>query len=122
MKPSELKRIEYWKQKYFRIIRFRLQNRLDEVYDNDIQHHHHIKPKSIYGQTNWLVLLTVFEHCVAHWYLRQYYKHKKDKDSFHKMNLAFIGLYRQCGYELGNIEHRRMFYHRKSILEKNFQM
>ena len=53
MKPSELKRIEYWKQKYFRIIRFRLQNRLDEVYD---------------------------------------------------------------------IEHRRMFYHRKSILEKNFQM
>ena len=49
MKPSELKLIEYWKQKYFRIIRFRLQNRLDEVYDNDIQHHHHIKPKSIYG-------------------------------------------------------------------------
>ena len=110
---------EYWKQKYCRLIRFRLQNRLDEVYDNDIYHHHHIKPKSIYGQNSYLVLLTAFEHCVAHWYLRQYFKYKKDKDSFHKMNLAFIGLYRHCGYELGNVEHRKMFNHRKSILEKN---
>lgn len=119
MKQSELKRIEYWKQKYGRIIRFRLKNRLDEVYDNDIYHHHHIKPKSIYGQNSYLVLLTAFEHCVAHWYLRQYFKYKNDKDSFHKMNLAFIGLYRQCGYELGNVEHRKMFNHRKSMLEKN---
>ena len=120
MKPSELKLIEYWKQKYLRIIRCRLQNRLDEVYDNDIQHHHHIKPKSIYGQTNQFVLLTVFEHCVAHWYLRQYYKYKKDKDSFRKMNLAFIGLYNLCGYQLGNVEHRKMFNNRKSMLEKKF--
>ena len=110
---------EYWKQKYCRLIRFRLQNRLDEVYDNDTQHHHHIKPKSIYGQNSYLVILTKFEHCVAHWYLRQYFKCKKDKNSFNKMNLAFISLYRICGYELGNVKHRKMFYHRKSILEKN---
>ena len=25
----------------------------------------------------------------------------------------------RCGYELGNVKHRKMFNHRKSILEKN---
>ena len=110
---------EYWKQKYCRLIRFRLQNRLEEIYDNDVQQHHHIKPKSIYGQNNCLVLLTKFEHCVAHWYLRQYFKYTKDTDSFRKMNAAFMSLYGQCGYKLGNVKHRKMFNHRKSILEKN---
>ena len=126
MKSRELKRIKYRKQKsecfkkkYCRLIRFRLQNRLEEIYDNDVQQHHHIKPKSIYGQNNCLVLLTKFEHCVAHWYLRQYFKYTKDTDSFRKMNAAFIGLYRQCGYELGNVEDCKSFNHRKSILEKN---
>lgn len=122
MKPSELRRIEYWKHKYFRIIRFRLKNRLDEVYNSRYYHHHHIKPKSIYGQNSYLVVLTKFEHCVAHWYLRQYFKYKKDNDSFNKMNSAFMSLYGQCGYKLGNVKHRRMFNHRKSILEKNLQM
>ena len=118
MKTSQLRRIEYWKQKYCRLIRFRLKNRLDEVYDDDIQHHHHIKPKSIYGQNDYIVLLTVFEHCVAHWYLCKYFKYKKDKDSFRKMNRAFLGLFRQCGFELRNVEHCKMFNHRKSMLEQ----
>lgn len=129
MKSSELKQIkyrkqksEYFKNKYCRLIRFRLQNRLVEVYDDDIQHHHHIKPKSIYGPNSYLVLLTVFEHCVAHWYLKQYFKYKNNKDSFSKMNSAFIGLYRQCGYELGNVEDCKRFGHRRSILEKKLEL
>lgn len=122
MKPSQLKKIEYWKKKYCKLIRFRLQNSLDEVYDADIYHYHHIKPKSIYGPNDYLVVLTVFEHCVAHWYLRQYYKYKNDKESFRKMNLAFMGLYEQCGYRLGNARHRKMFNYGKKLLEKNFKM
>lgn len=102
------------------LIRFRLQNSLDKFYDGYLYHYHHIKPKSIYGPNDYLVILTVFEHCIAHWYLRQYYKYKNDKESFRKMNLAFMALYGQCGYQLGNVKHRKMFNSRKSILEKNF--
>ena len=122
MKPSELKRKEYWKLKYCKLICFRLRNKLDEVYNCRIHHRHHIKPKSICGKNSYLVILTVFEHCVAHWYLRQYFKCKKDKKSFTKMDLAFMGLYGQCGYRLGNVRHRKMFNYRKTLLEKNFQM
>ena len=117
-KQKEYQKPDYWKQKYCRLISYRLKNRLDEVYDNDIQHHHHIKPKSIYGQNDYFVLLTVFEHCVAHWYLSKYFKYKNDKDSFRKMNVAFMSLFRQCGFELRNVEHYKMFNQRKSMLEK----
>ena len=120
MTSRELK--ECFKQKYCRLIRFRLQNRLDKVYNSRFYHHHHIKPKSIYGQNSCLVLLTKFEHCVAHWYLRQYFRYTKDKDSFRKMDLAFMSLYGQCGYKLGNVKHRKLFNNRKSILEKNMQL
>lgn len=124
MKSSELKskeywKPEYWKQKYCKLIRFRLENRLDRFYNSKYHHHHHIKPKSICGKNNWLIVLTKFEHCVAHYYLRQYFKCKKDKDSFNKMDLAFMALYGQCGFKLRNAKHRKMFFHRKSTLEKN---
>ena len=76
----------------------------------------------IYGKNSYMVVLTKFEHCVAHWYLRQYFKRKKDKASYHKMDLAFMSLYGQCGYRLGNIKHSRLFNHRMSILEKNLSI
>ena len=121
-KEKEYRKPEYWKQKYCRLISFRLKNRLDKVYNGKYYHHHHIKPKSICGQNSYLVVLTKFEHCVAHYYLRQYFKCKKNKDSFNKMDLAFMSLYGQCGYRLGNTKHRKMFNQRKSILEKNMQL
>lgn len=113
---------EYWKQKYCRLINYRLKNRLDKVYNSRYYHHHHIKPKSIYGKNSYLVVLTKFEHCVAHWYLCQYFKLKKDKYSYNKMNLAFMSLYGQCGYKLGNVKDSRLFNQRKSILEKNISI
>ena len=127
MKLSEPKQKEhwkpdYWKQKYCRLIRYRLQNRLDKVYNGRYYHHHHIKPKSIYGKNSYMVVLTKFEHCVAHWYLRQYFKRKKDYYSYHKMDLAFMSLYGQCGYKLGNVKHSRLFNQRMLILEKNLSI
>ena len=74
------KDILYYKDMYKRLITYRLKNRLPEIFDNEVQQHHHIFPKSIFGQNNKVVLLTAFEHCLAHYYLFKMYKHAGKKD------------------------------------------
>ena len=63
------------------------------IHKDEQWHYHHIKPKSIFGQNDFTVLLTVFEHCLTHYYLWKLYKHKHEKEKANKMAFAFISLF-----------------------------
>lgn len=115
--PTNKKSPVYWKTKYVNLLKYRIKNKLIEIDDIYIQQHHHIKPKSIYGENDYVILLTTFEHCLAHYYLRQMFKFNENHENFLKMNTAFISLYHFLGYD-STINSKRIFNFKKSQIEK----
>lgn len=111
----------YWKTKYVNLLKYRIKNKLIEIDDIYIQQHHHIKPKSIYGKNDYVILLTTFEHCLAHYYLRQMFKFKENHENFLKMNAAFISLYYFLGFD-STISSKRQFNFRKTRIEKGYEI
>lgn len=107
----------YYKDMYKKLIIYRLKNRLQEIFDNEVQQHHHIFPKSIFGQNSKLVILTVFEHCLAHYYLFKMYKWAGKKDQTKKMANAYYGLRRECGYQ-HSVDGCIRFMHAKTKVEQ----
>lgn len=55
-----------WLQKYFSFI--------ESVKKQEIGENHHIYPKSIFGDNNHIIKLSVLDHLKAHWYLYKAYK------------------------------------------------
>lgn len=114
---SKTKDVLYYKDMYKKLIAYRLKNRLQEIFDNEVYQHHHILPKSIFGQNDKVVLLTVFEHCLAHYYLFKMYKCAGKKDETKKMGSAYNGLRLACGYQY-DADGSKRFMHAKTEIEK----
>lgn len=116
-KSTQNKDAVYYKDMYKKLIAYRLKNRLPELFDNELQHHHHIYPKSIFGKNYNVVLLTVFEHCLAHYYLFKMYKCAGKKDETKKMGCAYNGLRLACGYQYDG-DGSKQFMYAKAKVEK----
>ena len=110
-------KVLHYKDMYKKLIAYRLKNRLPEIFDNEVYQHHHIFPRSIFGQNNKIVLLTTFEHCLAHYYLTKMYKYAGKKDQTKKMAAAYYGLRLDCGYQR-DTSSCKQFYARKAKIEK----
>lgn len=89
----DMKYVQKFRTRYLKLIKYRMLNKLDAIHKDELWHYHHIKPKSIFSQNDFTVLLTVFEHCLAHYYLWKLYKHKHEKEKANKMASAFISLF-----------------------------
>ena len=104
---------------YKNLIRYRLKNPLKEIGDNEVQQHHHILPKSIFGQNDKIILLTISEHCLAHYYLWKMYNLARKEENASKMCSAFNSLKLACGIP-GGIAGMKQFYYMKNQIEKTF--
>lgn len=108
-----------WLTLYKKLIKHRLTSPLEEIYDNEVYQHHHIYPKSIYGKNDKVVLLTVFEHCCAHYWLAKHYKSVGRIEDANKMLAAYAGLRADyCGIGF-DVEGHKQFSHRRTMLEKD---
>lgn len=107
-----------WLTLYKKLIKHRMTSPLEEINDNEVYHHHHIYPKSIYGKNDNIVLLTVFEHCCAHYWLAKYYKSVGRLDDAKKMFAAYSHLRADCGISF-DISGHRQFSRRQMSLQKN---
>ena len=108
-----------WLTLYKKLIKYRLTTPLEEIYDNEVYQHHHIYPKSIYGKNDKVVLLTLFEHCCAHYLLAKHYKSIGRLKDASKMFAAYASLRADCGISFDIIGHKQFSY-RRSLLEKRF--
>lgn len=106
-----------WLALYKKLIKHRLTTPLEEIYDNEVYQHHHIYPKSIYGKNDNVVLLTVFEHCCAHYWLAKHYKSVGRLEDANKMFAAYANLRADCGISF-DINGHRQFNHRQVLLQK----
>ena len=107
-----------WLTLYKKLIKHRITTPLEEIQDNEVYQHHHIFPKSIYGKNDKVVLLTIFEHCCAHYWLAKHYKSIGRLKDAKKMFAAYAHLRAACGIDFDIIGHKR-FNYRRSLLEKN---
>ena len=107
-----------WLTLYKKLIKHRLTTQLEEIYDNEVYQHHHIYPKSIYGKNDKVVLLTIFEHCCAHYWLAKHYKSIGRLEDANKMFAAYANLRADCGIGFDIIGHKQFSYSR-SLLEKD---
>ena len=107
-----------WLTLYKKLIRRRLTSPLEEIYDNEVRQHHHIYPKSIYGKNDKVVLLTVFEHCCAHYWLAKHYKSAGRLEDANKMFAAYAHLREDCGIGF-DVDGHRQFSYRRTLLEKD---
>lgn len=108
-----------WLTLYKKLIKHRLTSPLEEIYDNEVYQHHHIYPKSIYGKNDKVVLLTVFEHCCAHYWLAKHYKSVGRIEDANKMLAAYAGLRADyCGIGF-DVEGHKQFSYRRTMLEKD---
>lgn len=64
-------------------------------------------------------MLTVFEHCCAHYWLAKHYKSIGRLKDAKKMFAAYAHLRAACGIDFDIIGHKR-FNYRRSLLEKEF--
>lgn len=117
MKKTIKNKVLHYKDMYKKLVTYRLKNILPEIFDNEMQQHHHIFPKSIFGKNDKVVLLTVFEHCLAHYYLFKMYKWADKKTETKKMAAAYYKLRLACGYQL-DISSCKQFNARKAKVEK----
>lgn len=106
-----------WLTLYKKLIKYRITSPLEEISDNEVYHHHHICPKSIYGKNDNVVLLTVFEHCCAHYWLAKHYKSIGRLADAKKMFAAYAHLRADCGISF-DINGHRQFNHRQVLLQK----
>lgn len=116
IKASYLKSSK-WLTLYKKLIKHRMETSLEEINDNEVYHHHHIYPKSIYGKNDNVVLLTVFEHCCAHYWLAKYYKSVGRLDDAKKMFAAYVTLRKDCGISF-DISGHKQFSHGQMLLQK----
>ena len=108
-----------WLTLYKKLIKHRLTTPLEEIYDNEVYQHHHIYPKSIYGKNDKVVLLTVFEHCCAHYWLAKHYKSVGRLEDANKMLAAYAGLRTDyCGIGF-DVEGHKQFSYWRTRLEKD---
>ena len=117
MRRRNIENALHYKDMYKKLITYRLKNKLQEIFDNEVQQHHHIFPKSIFGQNDKIVLLTAFEHCLAHYYLFKMYKYAGKKDQTKKMACAYAKLRKTCGYQRG-VDDYIQFMRAKTDIEK----
>ena len=114
---KDMKLALHYKDLYKRLILYRQKNKLKEIFDNEVQQHHHIFPKSIFGKNDKVVLLTAFEHCLAHYYLFKMYKWAGKKTEAKKMGSAYNSLRLTCGFPYGVVGGKQ-FNHAKKSLEE----
>lgn len=107
-----------WLTLYKKLIKHRLTTPLEEIYDNEVYQHHHIYPKSIYGKNDKVVLLTVFEHCCAHYWLAKHYKSVGRLENANKMFAAYAHLRADCGISF-DVSGHKQFSQQRMLLEKD---
>lgn len=107
-----------WLALYKKLIKHRLTTPLEEIYDNEVYQHHHIYPKSIYGKNDKVVLLTVFEHCCAHYWLAKHYKSIGRLEDANKMFAAYAHLRSDCGISF-DVSGHKQFNQQRILLEKD---
>lgn len=107
-----------WLALYKKLIKYRLTSPLEEICDNEVYQHHHIYPKSIYGKNDKVVLLTVFEHCCAHYWLAKHYKSVGRLEDANKMFAAYAHLRADCGISF-DISGHKQFSQQRILLERD---
>lgn len=107
-----------WLSLYKKLIKHRLTTPLEEIYDNEVYQHHHIYPKSIYGKNDKVVLLTVFEHCCAHYWLAKHYKSVGRLEDANKMFAAYAHLRADCGISF-DVSGHKQFSQQRMLLERD---
>lgn len=101
-----MKMSEEYRNKYLKLIKFRIRNKLPENVDF---HLHHIVPKFLKPKRNGLIKLTPKEHCLAHYYLWRGFAKSKNKKAVKYLFNAYKGLSVAFGNDNCKTKHMKQF-------------